>query len=85
MERLSQPRLRQTFSRLKRLAGFVVNKFDTTVEPYVSSHYKPSHQRDVSRTARQAAGVQLVIAPVQEYGQLLRFEPEHPDMPDGAA
>lgn len=56
----------QPFGRLKRAAHAVFDHITAAPERH-SNHYRPSTQRDVGKTAAQAAAVQLVIEGLQEY------------------
>lgn len=51
--------------RLKRAFGFLFNHIQAAPD-HMSDHYRPSAQRDVGKSAAEAAGVQLVIQGMQQ-------------------
>lgn len=59
--------------RLKRAFGFLFNHIQSAPD-HRSDHYRPSAQRDVGKSARAAAGVQLVIGGLEAVPKIERTE-----------
>ncbi len=65
-EQLRNANLAPLTYRLKRAVHFILDPHIHSAPDCQSEHYRPSVQRDVGKTAREAAGVQLVLEGLQE-------------------
>lgn len=54
-------------SRAKRLLRFLIDRHLSEPTPAMSDHWKPSPQRDVGKSASEAAAVQLVLEGMEGY------------------
>lgn len=67
MERINHTPITE---RITKFLYGLVTPFRGEAPDYMSNHYRPSAQRDVGKSASEAAGVQLVIQGMQLEPQL---------------